>query len=79
MQALTLLGKLGGRNRKSKEIGALDFKENTEHGLRMVLTFAPVTCFLVPLDVILQHCQEAVEKRGQGDRSAGVWLLNQTG
>lgn len=66
MQALLLLGKLGGRNRKSKEIGSLDFRDNTEHGIRMVLTFQPSTSFLIPLDVILQLCREAIDKRQQG-------------
>ena len=60
MQALQLLGKLGGRNRKSKELPQLQYKENTEHGLRMVLTFAPSTSFLVPLDRIVAMCRSAI-------------------
>lgn len=51
MKALQLLGKLGGRNRRFlKEPLTLDCKENSEHGLRFILTFEPETPFLVPLD-----------------------------
>lgn len=48
---LQLLGKLGGRNRRFlKEPLALEYKENPEHGIRLILTFEPETPFLVPLD-----------------------------
>ncbi len=41
----------GGRNRKFlKEPIALDYKDNPEHGLRLILTFQPHTSFLVPID-----------------------------
>lgn len=50
-QALALLGKLGGRNRRFlKDPLELDLKDNPEHGLRLILTFQPSTSFLVPLD-----------------------------
>lgn len=46
-----LLGKLGGRNRRFlRDPFDLECKESPEHGLRLVLTFAPSTSFLVPLD-----------------------------
>lgn len=51
LQALALLGKLGGRNRRFlKDPLELDLKDNPEHGLRLILTFQPSTSFLVPLD-----------------------------
>ncbi len=51
VQALSLLGKLGGRNRRFlHDPLELDLKENPEHGLRLILTFQPTTSFLVPLD-----------------------------
>jgi transformation/transcription domain-associated protein len=41
----------GGRNRKFlRDPGPLDYKDNPEHGLRLILTFRPNTSFLVPLD-----------------------------
>jgi hypothetical protein len=54
---MQLLGKLGGRNRRFlKEPIELEYKDNPEHGLRLILKFqtsqpdsAP-TSFLVPLD-----------------------------
>ena len=50
-QALQLLGKLGGRNRRFlHDPLELDLKDNPEHGLRLILTFQPQTSFLVPLD-----------------------------
>ena len=50
-QALQLLGKLGGRNRRFlAEPLELELKDNPEHGLRLILTFQPQTSFLVPLD-----------------------------
>ena len=51
LQALKLLGKFGGRNRRFlMEPLELDLKSNPEHGLRLILTFQPATSFLVPLD-----------------------------
>ncbi|KAK9813301.1 hypothetical protein WJX72_012102 [[Myrmecia] bisecta] len=50
-KALQLLGKLGGRNRRFlKAPLELEYKDNPEHGLRLILTFQPSTSFLVPLD-----------------------------
>ena len=50
-QALKLLGKFGGRNRRFlMDPLELDLKSNPEHGLRLILTFQPATSFLVPLD-----------------------------
>ena len=50
-KALALLGKLGGRGRRYLwDPPPLDARANPEHGLRFILTFAPVTSFLVPLD-----------------------------
>ena len=69
LQALQLLGKLGGRNRRrSREPQELDYKDNTEHGLRLVLTFHPNTSFLVPLDRILAICKAIVQQPAQGAR-----------
>ena len=46
-----LLFPQGGRNRKFlKEPLPLEYKDNPEHGLRLILTFQPQTSFLVPLD-----------------------------
>ena len=51
IQALKLLGKFGGRNRRFlMDPLELDLKSNPEHGLRLILTFQPATSFLVPLD-----------------------------
>ena len=48
---MTLLGKLGGRNRRFlHEPQRLEYRDNPEHGLRLILTFKPATSFLVPLD-----------------------------
>ena len=50
-KALALLGKLGGRGRRYLwDPPTLEARTNPEHGLRFILTFAPVTSFLVPLD-----------------------------
>jgi transformation/transcription domain-associated protein len=47
-----VLGKLGGRNRRFllQQPPRLEYKDNPEHGLRIILTFPPQTSFLVPLD-----------------------------
>ena len=62
-KALTLLGKLGGRNRRylKAPIG-LDYKVNPEHGLRLILTFEPSTSFLVPLDRCIVLARSALTK-----------------
>ena len=62
-KALTLLGKLGGRNRRylKAPIG-LDYKVNPEHGLRLILTFEPSTSFLVPLDRCIVLARNALTK-----------------
>ena len=50
-KALALLGKLGGRGRRYlRAPPRLACRPNPEHGLRLILTFAPATSFLVPLD-----------------------------
>lgn len=49
--AMQLLGKLGGRSRRFlKDPWPLEYRDNPEHGLRLILTFKPNTSFLVPLD-----------------------------
>ncbi|KAI0530691.1 hypothetical protein KFK09_000238 [Dendrobium nobile] len=66
-KALQLLGKLGGRNRRFlKEPLMLECKENPEHGLRLILTFAPSTPFLVPLDRCIYLAVAAVMNHGSG-------------
>eukprot|EP00955_Chlamydomonas_euryale_P048107 353874-Chlamydomonas_euryale.AAC.2 len=51
-KVLTVLGKLGGRNRRflQHQQPRLEYRSNPEHGLRLILTFRPNTSFLVPLD-----------------------------
>lgn len=66
-QTLTLLGKLGGRNRRwLKAPQELPYKEHTEHGMRLILTLLPATSFLVPLDKCLQFSLDAVAGKGKG-------------
>jgi hypothetical protein len=61
LQALQLLGKLGGRNRRFlAEPLELELKDNPEHGLRLILTFQPQTSFLVPLDRCLALSSHAL-------------------
>ena len=68
-QALQLLGKLGGRNRRFlKEPTELDFKSNSEHGMRLILTFNPATSFLVPLD----RCIVLASASLSADSSSGI-------
>ncbi|XP_010436242.1 PREDICTED: probable transcription-associated protein 1, partial [Camelina sativa] len=60
-KALQIVGKLGGRNRRFlKEPLTLECKDNPEHGLRLVLTFAPSTPFLVPMDKFINLAVAAV-------------------
>jgi transformation/transcription domain-associated protein len=67
MQTLTLLGKLGGRNRRwLKAPQELPYKEHTEHGMRLILTLLPSTSFLVPLDKCLQFSLDAIAGKGKG-------------
>lgn len=62
-KALNLLGKLGGRNRRYlKEPIHLDYKDNPEHGLRLILTFEPNTSFLVPLDRCIMLAQKTISR-----------------
>lgn len=68
-QALQLLGKLGGRNRRFlKEPTELDFKSNSEHGMRLILTFNPATSFLVPLDrcIVLASASLSADSSSSG-------------
>lgn len=65
-QALQLLGKIGGRSRKAKEPPTLGYKDNPEHGLRLILTFQPTPPFLLPLERVLQMCDKAFKRRTEG-------------
>lgn len=66
-RVLNLLGKMGGRNRRFLRCPAeLEYKENPEHGLRLILTFQPSTSFLVPLDRSIALCRAAVNGSGTG-------------
>ncbi len=66
-RVLNLLGKMGGRNRRFLRSPAeLEYKENPEHGLRLILTFQPSTSFLVPLDRSIALCRAAVNGTGTG-------------
>ncbi|WIA37453.1 hypothetical protein OEZ86_014371 [Tetradesmus obliquus] len=67
MAAMQLLGKLGGRNRKFlAHPGPLDYKDNPEHGLRLILTFRPNTSFLVPLDRCVALAKHGLTPAGPG-------------
>lgn len=73
-QVLQLLGKLGGRNRRFlKNPLHLDCKDNSEHGLRLILTFHPETKFLVPLDKCIALARKGLD--GRAASSAGVVTL----
>ncbi len=78
-QTLTLLGKLGGRNRRwLKAPQELPYREHTEHGMRLILTLLPATSFLVPLDKCLQFSLEAVAGKGKGaDDDAGSHVVSE--
>lgn len=66
-RVLNLLGKMGGRNRRFLRSPAeLEYKDNPEHGLRLILTFQPSTSFLVPLDRSIALCRAAVNGTGTG-------------
>ncbi|KAL6756896.1 hypothetical protein V8C86DRAFT_2435829, partial [Haematococcus lacustris] len=50
-RVLAVLGKMGGRNRRClRDPPRLDYKDNPEFGLRLILTFQPQLSFLTPLD-----------------------------
>ncbi len=64
---LQLLGKLGARNRRwLKAPQRLPYRDNTEHGLRVVLTLQPATAFLVPLDKCLVLAQDSLRRPDPG-------------
>ena len=63
---MQLLGKIGGRCRKSKDPPALSYRENPEHGLRLILTFQPSPPFLLPLERVLQMCDKAFKRHSEG-------------
>ena len=42
----------------------LDYRDNPEHGLRLILTFKPATSFLVPLDRCVSLAREALVRPG---------------
>lgn len=67
-QVLQLLGKLGARNRRwLKEPEAVAFRDNPEHGLRIILTFHPTSqSFLVPMDRCIALVRGAVSKADPG-------------
>lgn len=44
----------------------LEYKENPEHGLRMILTFETQTSFLVPLDRCIHLARTAVQNPPPG-------------
>ena len=67
LQTLTLLGKLGGRNRRwMKAPQDLPYKEQMEHGMRLIMTFAPDKVFLVPLDKCLKFSLDAIADAAKG-------------
>ena len=75
-RVLNLLGKMGGRNRRFLRSPAeLEYKENPEHGLRLILTFQPSTSFLVPLDRSIALCRAAVNGTSAGGLSCLIQLV----
>ena len=48
----------------------VSYKENPEHGLRIILTFHPTTSFLVPLDRCLSLVRGTLGKTDAGARPA---------
>lgn len=70
LQVVTLLGKLGGRNRRFlKDPVELEYKPNPEHGMRLILTFQAGTVFLIPLDRILQLTRKIMHPRPRMDKA----------
>lgn len=70
---LQLLGKLGGRNRKFLEDPLqLEWMDNPDHGLRMILSFLPGTQFLIQLDRCVSLTNEGLfSKQNSNTESAG--------
>ena len=69
------VGQLGGRGRRYlRAPPSLDCRTNPEHGLRLILTFAPSTSFLVPLDrcLALARAHLAPPPRGAADAAAAA-------
>lgn len=66
LQALQLLGKVGGRCRKGKEVPTLVHRDNPENGLRFFLSFQPSPPFLLPMDSIVAACSRAFKSRLEG-------------
>lgn len=65
LQAMQVLGKLGGRNRRFlKEPVRMDYRDNPEHGLRLILTFPamgkPGNSFLTPLDKCIMLAKQGL-------------------
>eukprot|EP00884_Botryococcus_braunii_P021985 jgi/Botrbrau1/8470/Bobra.0237s0087.1 len=76
-KVLTILGKLGGRNRRFLKVPpTLEYRPHAEHGLRYVMTFKPGTNFLLPLDRLLQLARNALMPRpGRHDHFLRVHAL----
>lgn len=65
---MVLLGKLGGRNRRwLGQPQVLEYKENPEHAIRLILTFKPQTSFLVPLDKCVALAQAGINNHTDGE------------
>jgi hypothetical protein len=61
VRVASILGKLGGRNRRFlKEPQQLEYKDNPEYGLRLILTFRPTLSFLTPLDKCMVLAKQAL-------------------
>ena len=70
-RVLQLLGKLGGRNRRFlAEPLQLEWKDNPEHGLRLILVFSPDTKFLVPLDKCISLTSQKLLNKSPPSSSA---------
>ncbi|GFR40173.1 hypothetical protein Agub_g730, partial [Astrephomene gubernaculifera] len=66
-KALALLGKMGGLNRRwLKEPTPLEYRDNPEHGLRLILTFQPSTSFLVPVDRCVALARAGIAAGAEG-------------
>ncbi|GIL72029.1 hypothetical protein Vretifemale_2442, partial [Volvox reticuliferus] len=72
-KALALLGKMGGLNRRwLKDPQPLEYRDNPEHGLRLILTFEPQTSFLVPVDRCVALARAGIAAGLEGPPSAGT-------
>lgn len=70
MQVLQLLGKLGARNRRwLRDPRDVPYRNNSEHGMRVILTFHPSTSFLVPMDRCISLVRGQVAKGDAGEPS----------